>query len=90
MCDVAQSLLQSMRIDALDLATMLPCEIFNLTYARVVPPIGKPERQNTLGMPLKKDPHRVHAVNRLCAFQAPSTRDVFDEIQVNEAFDRIH
>src|SRR6266702_7214411 len=90
MGDVAQSLLQSVCIDALDLPTMPPCQIFNLTYARVVPPISKPERQNTLRMPLKKHPHRMHAVNRLCAFQAPSTRNVFDQIQVNEALNRIH
>jgi hypothetical protein len=90
MCDVAQGLLQGVCIDALDLATMLPREVFNLTYARVIPPSSKPERQNTLRMPLKKDPHRMHAVNRLCGFQAPSTRDVFDEIQVNEALNRIY
>ena len=41
-------------------------------------------------MLLKQHPYRMHTVNRLCVFQALSTRDVFDQVEVNESFDGIH
>jgi hypothetical protein len=89
-CHIAQGLLQSVRIDALNLATMLSREIFNFTHTRIVSPISKPDHYHTLRMSLEKHPYRVHAVDRLSAFQVPSTRDVFHQIQIDEALNRIH
>src|SRR5438045_9431894 len=90
MCNIAQSLLQSMCIDALNLSPMLPCELFNFTYPRVVAPLGKPDCHNPLGIPLEQHPHRMQAVDRLRTFQVRSTRDVFDEIQIDETLNRVH
>src|ERR1700704_1966100 len=90
MCDIAQSLLQSVCIDALNLPPMLSCELFNLTHTRIVSPISKPDCHNTLRMPLEKHPYRMHAVDRLSTFQALLTGDVFDQVQINEALDRVH
>jgi hypothetical protein len=80
MRDISQRLLQGMRIDALDRAPMLACQLFNLPHARIISPIGKANRHNALGMPFQQHPHRMNAVNRLRTFQEPSTRHVFDEV----------
>ena len=90
MCDIAQSLLQSMCIDALNLPAVLSSQLFNFTHTRIVSSISKPECNNALRMPLEKHPYRVHAVDRLSTFQAPSTRDIFDEVQVNQALNWVH
>jgi hypothetical protein len=89
MGDVAQHLLESTGIDTLHWPAVLAREFFNLPYTRIVTPIRKPHRYNALRMPLERHAHRVHAINRLSALQAPSARHVFNQVQVHESFYRI-